>query len=230
MIKVMVCGARDGSDVDFLVEAGVDAVGLITEVKQDIPCNLRRQEARDLARRVPPMVSSVLIVTEDSADEVCRMVELVRPDAVQLHGFNPPEVTAAVSARVSIKVIKTLHMEGSKPRSGADTETIAKEHLEAGARAILLDSYRSGKVGATGRTVDFGAARKLRDAVHPKPIILAGGLRSSNVAAALSAVKPFAVDVFSGVNLDGRICQPAVHEFMRTVRGHKCEGDGEIGA
>lgn len=230
MTRVMVCGARDPSDVDFLVEAGADAIGLITEVWQEIPCNLRREEARELAARVPPLVSSVLIVTEETADEICRMVELVRPDAVQLHGFNPPEVTAAVKARVPAKVIKALHMEGSRLRCGADWRDTARKHLEAGADAILIDSCHSGKVGATGRTLDFEVARKLRDFVYPKPVILAGGLRASNVPVALNAVKPFAVDVFSGVNLDGRIYRPAVCEFIKAVRGHKAEGDGEIGA
>lgn len=237
--RVMVCGSQEEADIDLLVEAGVDAVGLITEVSQALPCNLSRAQARRLAGRVPPLVCAVLILTEERVEEVRRLVEYVRPDAVQLHGFHLPEEVATLQERLPVKIIKTLHLEGDRlvernatggrgRPEGADPAARAIEYLEAGAGAVLLDSYREGKVGATGETVDFRVARRLRDAVWPRPLLLAGGLHPGNVAEAVRKVSPFAVDVFTGVRSGDRLDPRKVREFARAARRCRPEGDEQV--
>lgn len=112
MTRIMVCGSRQEADIELLAMAGVDAIGLITEVSQPLPCNLSREQARQLSALVPPLMSSVLILTEENIEEICRLVDYVRPSAVQLHGFNGPEEVAVLKQRLPVKIIKTLHLQG----------------------------------------------------------------------------------------------------------------------
>jgi len=218
MTRVMICGARRREDVSLLVETGVDAIGLITEVWQDIPCNLSRAEARELSRLTPPFLSSVLIVTEERVDEICHMAEYVLPDVLQLHGFNTPEDVAILRERLRTKIIKTLHFQGERMAEGDDPIGHARQYIAAGANAILVDSYQEDKVGATGKTMNLDLARKLRDGIYPVPLIMSGGLHSENVVRAIDRVKPYAVDVFSGVTTGGYLDADAVRRFIAKVR------------
>jgi len=206
MTRVMICGARRREDISLLVEAGVDAIGLITEVWQDIPCNLSRAEARELSQLIPPFISSVLILTEERVDEICRIAEYVLPDVLQLHGFNTPEDVAVLRGRLRTKIIKTLHFQGERMAEGDDPIGYARQYIEAGANAILVDSYQEGKVGATGETMSLDL------------VILSGGLHSENVTAAIDKVKPYAVDVFSGVTIAGYLDSDKVRKFIARVR------------
>ncbi|MBC7345971.1 MAG: phosphoribosylanthranilate isomerase [Clostridia bacterium] len=218
MTRVMVCGSTSEEDIALLVEEGVDAIGLITEVWQPLPCNLPREEARRLAVLVPPFVTAVLVLTAEDPEEVCRLVEYVSPGAVQLHGFNPPEHVALLKARLAVPLIKTLHLDGQRTAGGQDPERCARQYLDAGAAAILLDRYHEGKVGATGQPVDLALAARLREAIAPRPLVLAGGLDPSNVSAAVAEVRPYAVDVFSGVTREGRLDRGRVRAFVRAVK------------
>ena len=218
MTRVMICGTRRREDINLLVEAGVDAIGLITEVWQDIPCNLSRAEARELSQLIPPFISSVLILTEERVDEICRMEEHMLPDVLQLHGFNTPEDVAVLRGRLRAKIIKTLHFQEERMAEGDDPIGYARQYIEAGANAILVDSYQKGKVGATGETMSLDLARKLRDGIYPIPLIVSGGLHSENVTAAIDKVKPYAVDVFSGVTTGGYLDADKVRRFVVRVR------------
>lgn len=219
MTAVMVCGIRKREDVDILVEAGVDAVGLITAVWQAIPCNLSLEEARELSRSIPPFMSSVLVITEENVSEVCRMIGHVHPGVVQLHGFNTLRDVSTIKGRTGVKIIKTLHFQGGEMAEDGDPVKTAQEYGEAGADAVLLDSYQRGeKVGATGKTVDFSLAREIRQCISPLPLVLAGGLSADNVLEAVKAVKPYAVDVLSGVTSFDCIDLAKVKQFVQRAR------------
>lgn len=217
MTRVMICGSRRHEDINLLVEAGVDAIGLITEVWQDIPCKLSRAEARELNQLIPPFTSSVLIVTEERVDEICRMADYTLPDILQLHGFNTPEDVAVLKERLRIKIMKTLHFQGERMAEGNDPIGCAEQYITAGASAILIDSFQEDKVGATGKTVGLNLARKLRDEIYPIPLIMAGGLNLENVVHIIDKVKPFAVDVFSGVTAGGYLDVARVKKFIAEV-------------
>ena len=218
MTRIMICGTRKQEDVSLLVEAGVDAIGLITEVWQDIPCNLSRAQARAFSQLIPPFISSVLILTEERVDEICRIAEHALPDVLQLHGFNSPEDVAILKRRLGGKIIKTLHFQGEKMAEGDDPVGCAKQYIAAGANAILVDSYQEDKVGATGETMSLDLASKLRDGIYPVPLILAGGLHSENVAHAIAKVRPYAVDAFSSVTTGGYLDADKVRRFIARVR------------
>jgi phosphoribosylanthranilate isomerase len=218
MTRIMICGTRKAEDINLLTEAGVDAIGLITEVWQDIPCNLSRAEARRLNQLIPPLISSVLIVTEEKVDEICRLVECVLPHILQLHGFNTAEDVAVIKGKLSTRIIKTLHFHGERMAEGDDPIGCAREYVAAGANAILVDSYQEDKVGATGEIMDLDLARKVRDGIYPVPLILAGGLNLENILQAIEKVKPYAVDVFSGVTGSGHLDADKVRSFVSAIR------------
>lgn len=218
MTKVMICGSRRTEDIQLLIEAGVDGIGLITEVWQEIACNLSREQARKLKQLIPPLISSVLIVTEERVDEICRMIEQISPDVVQLHGFNTPENVAGLKEKLEVKIIKTLHFQGERMAEGDDPIGCARQYIAAGADAILVDSYQKDKVGATGETMSLNLSRKLGDRIYPIPLIMAGGLHSENVVRVVNKVKPYAVDVFSGVTTGGYLDAYKVRKFMKRVR------------
>jgi phosphoribosylanthranilate isomerase len=217
MTKVMVCGTRKKEDIKLLVEAGVDGIGLITEVWQDIPCNLSRTQSKELSRVVPPLISSVLIITEERVDEICRMVEQICPDILQLHGFNSPEDIATLKKRLKAKIVKVLHFQGEKLAEGNDPIGYARQCIAAGANAILVDSYEPDKVGATGKMICLSIAGQIRDRIYPTPFILSGGLRFDNVARAIDEVAPYAVDAFSGVISNGYLDASKVKQFVAKV-------------
>jgi phosphoribosylanthranilate isomerase len=213
----MICGSRRAEDIQLLAEAEVDGIGLITEVWQEIACNLSREQARKLRQLIPPLISSVLIVTEERVDEICRLTEQVTPDVIQLHGFNAPEEVAGIKEKLKVKIVKTLHFQGESMAEGNDPVGCARQYIAAGADAILVDSYGKDKVGATGQTMSLSLSRKLRDGLYPIPLIMAGGLHPENVAHVVNEVKPYAVDVFSGVTTGGYLDANKVRDFMERV-------------
>jgi phosphoribosylanthranilate isomerase len=191
---------------------------VITEVRQEIFCRLSLEDARYLCRLIPPMVSGVLILTEERMEKVCRMVEYVCPDAVQLHGFNSAEDVAYLRGKLKTRIIKTLHFQDGFLAGGGNPERVALEYLKAGANAILLDTCAEGKYGSTGKTFPKDTARRIREAVRPSPLILAGGLHVHNVAGAVKEVRPYAVDAFSSVTSGEKLDRAKVREFIRAVR------------
>ncbi len=214
MVRIMICGSRKEEDIERLVSAGVSGIGLITEVWQEIACNLSRQQAGKLCSLIPPFVCGVLIITQEDVEEICAMVQQVRPDVLQLHGFNAAEDIATLKKRLNIRITKTLHFQGDKMAEGDDPAERAREFVGAGASAIVLDSYSTGRVGATGEKMSLATARRIRDAIKPVPVILAGGLDPDNVAQAIEEVQPYAVDVYSGVVSDGYLDFAKVKMFI----------------
>lgn len=220
MTRVMLCGARSAEDISMLVEEGVEGIGLITEVAQEIPCCLSREKAETLCRVIPPPVSSILIVTEESIDEICYIVSYVNPDLLQLHGYNSPEQVAVLKQMLpAIKMVKTLHIRGEDLVEHEDPLYVVHRYLSAGIEALLLDSVGEQKYGSTGKTLPWSLARRIRQAIYPVPLILAGGLEPGNVGEAIRAVRPFAVDAFSSVTEQGRLQRKKVRRFIRAVKG-----------
>lgn len=218
MVRIMICGARRQEDISLLVAAGVNSIGLITEVWQDIACNLNRQETKKLCSLIPPFITSVLIVTSDNLDDICMMTDYINPDILQLHGMNSVDDVLFIRKRLNIRIIKTLHFQGTEIAGGGDSLSRAGEFIEAGASAILVDSYNTKKAGATGQLMDLALAREIRDSIMPEPLILAGGLHPDNITEAVEIVRPYGIDVYSGVVTDGYLDSGKVNAFINNSR------------
>ena len=207
MVKVKVCGITNQADALEAVEAGADALGFNFYARS--PRYIAPEDARRIIAGLPPEVLCVgVFVNEEGAATVARMAEESGVSAVQLHGDESPEYCAAMGGH---EVIKAL-------RVGKD---FAPEEAAAyPAQSILLDAYDPRARGGTGETFDWTLARRTREVVAQ--LYLAGGLTPENVAGAIAAVAPYAVDVCSGVELaPGRKDAARVRAFVAAVRA--CE-------
>jgi phosphoribosylanthranilate isomerase len=181
-MRVKICGFTRPEDVRAALDAGVDALGLNLARG---PRRITLEQAAALAALVPPLVDTVTLFVDAGEDAILAAVAATRCAAIQLHGDEPPELAACLRRRVT--VIKAFRIANA-----ADLERIRGYPADA----YLLDAAVSGAHGGTGMAWDHGllAGRDLG-----APIILAGGLNPANVAAAIAAVRPYAVDTASGV-------------------------------
>jgi phosphoribosylanthranilate isomerase len=211
--RVKVCGVTNAEDRDVAVTAGADAVGLIAGVTVETPREITLEEARNLARGVPPLVSAVLVTMPGDPATAHERVTQVRPDAVQVHGLDPDEVAdladtldAADGPDASVVAAVDAGTGESTLRAYADA-----------ADALLVDSVDEAGGGGTGRTHDWERTRERVDTLNV-PVVLAGGLTPDNVAAAVATVDPFAVDVATGVERSGGLKDhDAVRAFVRAA-------------
>jgi phosphoribosylanthranilate isomerase len=201
MVRVKVCGVTSLEDARICIEAGVDAVGL-----NFWPRSLRRCEqavAREIVRELRGQTLFVGVFVDQSGDEVARIRDDVGLDCVQLHGDEPPELLTRFlpHAYKAVRVRGTSVLEAVRAFPG--------EH-------VLLDAYVPGLPGGTGATFDWQLARAV---AAERKLTLAGGLTPANVAEAVRVVRPFCVDVASGVEAAPGVKDPQlVHAFVQNAR------------
>ncbi|MGH6876734.1 MAG: phosphoribosylanthranilate isomerase [Rhizomicrobium sp.] len=199
--RIKICGMTRPADVQAAARLGVDAIGLVFHAHSARHLNLAR--AGELVRSVPAFVTVTGLFLDASRTEVQRTLDAVRLDLLQFHGEESPEFCRGFGR----PYVKALAM-GAAP----DLADCARRYHDAA--ALLLDSHVPGQAGGTGTTFDWQHVPQGADL----PLILAGGLNAANVAAAIRAVHPYAVDVSSGVESAPGI-KDAVRmtEFVREV-------------
>ncbi len=205
MTRGKVCGITSASDAALAVEAGAHALGFV--FVPGTPRHIRAEAAERIVAGLPPFVTSVGVFVDQALDEVLGIAARCRLQAVQLHGAEP----VGFSRRIPLPVIKAIRV-----RDRESLQPIATYP----AQAFLLDSYVEGKAGGTGTAGPWGLAAEVVD--HAR-IILSGGLRPDNVEAAVRRVRPYAVDVSSGVEArPGEKDPQKVREFVAAVRRADC--------
>jgi phosphoribosylanthranilate isomerase len=199
--RVKICGITRPEDAELAASLGAWAIGFILW-----PGSKREADpavAAGIARAQRRRLELVGVFVNPTLDEVAHAVEAIGLTHVQLHGDEGPAFCTAVAQRTGARVIKALGIA-----SGADMRAIERFHTDL----HMLDSGR----GGTGRTWDWGLIEQRRSQV---PVVLAGGLRPENVAAGIAAVRPWAVDVASGVEREPGVKDPAkVEAFVRAAR------------
>jgi phosphoribosylanthranilate isomerase len=183
--KIKFCGLTTLSDAQRAAQAGAWAIGLIFWPGSRRRCEL--EAAVEIAAALRRRVEVVGVFVNPTLDHVAQTADAVGLTMLQLHGDEGPAFCAEAARRTGCKVIKAARV-----RSGADIQALAPFHTDF----HLLDSYVEGVPGGTGETFSWEIARAHRGTV---PAILSGGLTPENVAAAVATVRPFAVDVASGV-------------------------------
>jgi len=204
MIRVKICGITNAADAEAAAQAGADLIGL--NFYELSPRVVSLETAADIREALPKSVEAVGIFVNHPPREIIRISRLLRLDAAQLHGDETPEAVTRVSGNVpvfkAVRVDAHFALSSLKPYSDAS--------------AFLLDASRAGQYGGTGHTIDWALARQ---AATSHRIILAGGLKPENVAAAIRVVRPYAVDVASGVeSKPGRKDHARVRAFIEEVR------------
>jgi phosphoribosylanthranilate isomerase len=204
MILVKICGITNWPDAKAACDAGADLLGFNFYEK-----SLRRVstvEAATMRARLPSGVQAVGLFVNAKPSEINSLHAFVRFTAAQLHGDETPTIVSEVAR--TVPVIKAFRVAADFPLS-----TLDKYH---DAFAFLLDGSRAGQFGGTGSGADWNVARR---AVAAHRIMLAGGLTPENVGAAIRSVRPYAVDVASGVeSKPGKKDHARMKEFIDQVR------------
>ena len=181
---VKICGITCLEDAAMAVHLGAQAVGLI--FYKGSPRFVRGSQAQAIAKSLPPFISSVALFVDPEVQYVNETIKIVQPDILQFHG----EESAEFCEQYDRPYIKAIRVHKS-------TDLIQSCSDYSSAKGILLDSFVLGKVGGSGVPFDWSVIpSKL-----PLPIILAGGLTPENVGKAVQIVRPWAVDVSSGVEI-----------------------------
>jgi len=202
MVKVKICGITTLDDALHAVRAGADALGFV--FYEASPRYIFPEQAASIIKALPPFIHAVgLFVNADSAF-VNATADQCRLDLIQLHGDEPPDYCDLIHRRV-IKAFRVKEIASIEPIG---------DYRVAG---ILLDAFSPKEYGGTGLTFNWEIALA---AGKYGPIILAGGLNPDNVRQAVERVKPYGVDVSSGVETaPGRKDPEKVKEFIRQAKG-----------
>ncbi len=216
MVKVKICGITSAEDAILAVESGADMVGFIIDVPVDTQRKVSLEKAIEISKDIGSVVA---VLMPRSAGEVLRVVRELKPYAVQLHGYEPNGFVREVKSSIpkETKIIKTVHINlGGDVKCPEDISGYL-EDLEKIADFVLLDTVTF-REGGTGMTHDWTISRRIKDKIG-LPIILAGGLTPENVSRAVNVVKPYAVDVASGVEFcPGKKDQSKVKSFIKSAK------------
>ena len=200
-IKVKICGMTQLKDALFAVEQGVDAVGFIFYKKS--PRAVTMKTVREIITKLPPLVDTVGVFVNESAERVNKIADYCGLDLVQLHGEESP----AFCRKIHRRVIKAFRVK--------DLQSI-KQLEKFSVSGFLLDTFSDDLHGGTGKTFDWNLALPAK---KMGPVILAGGLTPRNILQAVRQVRPYGVDVCSGVEKSPGIKDlEKVRAFLKNIR------------
>jgi phosphoribosylanthranilate isomerase len=196
MTAVKICGITREGDAGLAVTLGANALGFVLWPRS--PRHVTAARARMIVAGLPPFVTPVGVFVDPTTDDIARAADLgIR--LAQVHGQPPPSSP--------LPILRAVHLGGNE--DGLDTEVGPLD-------AVLLDAHDPVLHGGTGRTVDFARAAAI---AARRRVVLAGGLTPANVGAAINTVRPYAVDVASGVELEPGIKDHArMRAFIEAAR------------
>lgn len=199
-VRVKICGTTSLKDALLSVESGADAVGFI--FYKESPRNISQKDVKEIVAQLPPFVESIGVFVNETSDKINRIAEQCRLTAVQLHGDESPAFCRRIKRRV-VKAVRVKDAESLKGMSDFDVS------------GFLLDAYNEESRGGTGRVFDWNLALRAK---KQGPVIIAGGLNPYNVYTAIHRVKPYGVDVCSGVEKSPGVKDPEkISEFIKAV-------------
>jgi phosphoribosylanthranilate isomerase len=202
MTRTKICGITRVEDALAAAAAGADAIGLVFVAKS--PRHVTPAQAAEIGSALPPFVTRVALFVNPDPAQVEAVLRQARPDVLQFHGEESPAFCRSFGAP---------YMKAARVKPGVDLLQFAA--LYADAQGLLLDAWSEGAHGGTGERFDWA----LIPPDLPRPVILAGGLHPGNVAEAVRAVRPWAVDVSSGVEAAKGIKDAAkIAAFIKEVR------------
>lgn len=213
-LEVKICGITNLEDARIAALAGADALGFV--FYRESPRCVTPDRVRAITGLLPVSVCKVGVFVDVDPGEVRRILRFCRLDLAQLHGNESPDYCSRFSPSVLLKAVTI--------RSDEDLASLREYPV----RAIVADARDGGLAGGTGRTCDWGLARR---AGERYPLILAGGLNGGNIREAIEAVRPRGVDAASGVEVNpGKKDPGKIRDFVSAVRGFGPVGPSERSA
>ncbi len=208
MTKVKICGITNLEDALVSTKFGADALGFNFYAKS--PRYITPENAREIIEQLPGNILKVGVFVNENLEKIIEIAETAKIDALQLHGEETPEFARELKAKTNLEIIKAFRVSPDfKP----------EDVLQYDTDAILLDAYSRHEHGGTGETFDWEIAKKVQKN-FPK-MYLAGGIDNENIVLAISNLKPFAVDVCSGVEaIKGKKDNVKLINFILRVKNH----------
>jgi phosphoribosylanthranilate isomerase len=201
-VKVKICGLTNVEDALAAVAAGADFLGFVLWERS--PRHVTVESAREIARQLPPGTARVGVFVDATIEQVMLSLRVCDFSGLQFHGQETPAYCRQFGV-MTTKAFRIRDAASLSALSAFDTD------------AFLLDSQVEGRPGGTGETFDWTLAAQAKK--FDKPIFLAGGLTPQNVAAAVRAVRPFAVDVSTGVEVSpGKKDHQKMRDFVAAAR------------
>ncbi|MGH8506492.1 MAG: phosphoribosylanthranilate isomerase [Stenotrophobium sp.] len=199
--RIKFCGITRSEDAAAAVALGVDAVGFVLVPRS--PRGIGADAAALIRAALPPLVSVVALFSNAGADFVAQAVAALKPDLLQFHG----EEDAGFCGRFALPYMKAVTM-------GGQVSLAQQAARYPAAAALLLDSHAPGGMGGSGQRFDWGRIEPVA-----QPLVLAGGLNADNVGDGIRRIRPYAVDVSSGIELrPGIKCPEKMRAFVQAVR------------
>ncbi len=212
--RIKICCISSAEEARLAVAAGADALGLVGAMPSG-PGVVNDETSAAIARHIPPPLAGFLLTSETRADDIARHAERVGTPVVQIVShLDPAESARLAKIAPALQRVQVIHVEDETALGLID---LYADHVHA----FLLDSGRPNlaipELGGTGRVHDWRiSAEFVRNSPHP--VFLAGGLNAGNVANALAEVKPFGVDICSGVRTNGALDARKLSDFIDAVR------------
>jgi len=202
-VKVKICGITSVADAEAAVAAGADSIGLM--FYPGSPRHIPLEKAQEISRSVPPHIMRTGVFANPHPSDVFAAIQTCQLNLLQFHGEETPEFCLQFGM---------MTMKAFRVRDADSLPALSEYRTDA----FLLDSHVAGKPGGTGETFNWDLAVEAKK--FGKPIFLAGGLTPQNVAEAVRKVKPFGVDVSSGVEQSpGKKDAKKMQDFVAAVRG-----------
>jgi len=214
-IRTKTCCIASIDEARTAIAAGADAIGLVGRMPSG-PGPIADDLIREIAGTVPPPIATFLLTSETAPDAVVAHVRATRVNTVQLVDDEvTPDVYAALRrALPALRIVQVIHVRGP---ASVERALAAAPHVDA----LLLDSGNPAaavrELGGTGRVHDWLVSRRIVER-SGRPVFLAGGLTAENAARAIEAVRPFGVDVCSGIRTGGRLDAAKLEAFLTAVR------------
>jgi phosphoribosylanthranilate isomerase len=211
-IKVQIAGLKTKHDALNAVRFGADAIGLVVGVTHTSGDEIEPQLAKDIFLSLPPFVCKVLITHYISENKIIDLINTMKPTAVQLHSTNISVNTIKI-LKSTFPYIRFIGVVHANLPNAIDRALELSNYVDA----IFTDTKTEDRLGGTGQTHDWNVSAKISRLIN-KPLILAGGLTPDNVLDALESVRPYGVDVNTGVKTDGKFSSEKIGKFAATVK------------
>ena len=212
--RIKVCCISSAEEARQAIAGGASALGLVARMPSG-PGIISDEAIREIAHLVPPPVASFLLTSETSARQIIAHQRRVRTNTVQLvDDLSEGSYDEIREALPGIRLVQVIHVVGEE--AVAEAGRVAR-HVDA----VLLDSgnpkLSTKELGGTGRVHNWEISRRIRESLDV-PVFLAGGLRADNVRQAIETVRPFGLDLCSGVRTDGKLDTRKLEEFFEAVK------------